>query len=294
VASSRRKHVAPALTLVLVLAGCGTSAPSGPTASDTGGAGASSTPAATPTSAATLTPMASPTPLDGRCTGAVTGVPVETATLTTSDGVSLYAATIGHGRMGLVMANDVPHSLCEELPEAQLFAEHGFRVEVFDYRDRGESGPGESNPGRLDLDVIAAAQKLLRSGTRCVVFAGSYGGAAAAIVAATESRPPPVAVLAFQPAAIRGQYIEGPFGPMGALDAAPRLRMPVLYVALRNDQFVPLPEVRRLVRATGSPRTDLVVVPSGLIGWALLDVAPSSERVQRAVFSFLRSNASCG
>jgi hypothetical protein len=240
------------------------------------------------------TPAGPPTPLDTRCPGAVTGVPVRTASLTTSDGVSLYAATIGRGPVGLVMANDVPHSLCEELPEAQLFAEHGYRVEVFDYRDRGESGPGGSNPGRLDLDVAAAAEALRRDGTGCLALAGSYGGAAAAIVAATTMHPPPFAVLGFDPAAIRGQYIEGPFGPVGALDAAPKLRMPALYVTLSDDRFVPLSEVRRLMRVTGSRQKDLVVVPSGLIGWGLLDLGASSGRVQRAVFPFLRSAATCG
>ena len=77
-------------------------------------------------------------------------------------------------------------------------------------------------------------------------LAGSYGGAASAIVAATAMRPPPVALVGFDPAAERGQYIEGPFGPRGALTAAPDLRVPILYVTLRNDRFVPLAEVRRL------------------------------------------------
>ncbi len=247
----------------------------------------------TETVEATPTPAGPPTPLDTRCPGAVTGVAVRTARLTTSDGVSLYAATIGRGPIGLVMANDVPHSLCEELAEAQVFAEHGFRVEVFDYRDRGESGPGGSNPGRLDLDVAAAADALRRGGARCLALAGSYGGAAAAIVAATTMRPPPFAVLGFDPAAIRGEYIEGPFGPVGALEAAHDLRVPALYVTLSDDRFVPLSEVRRLLRATGSTQKDLVVVPSGIIGWGLLDFSPSSGRVQRAVFSLLRSAATC-
>ncbi len=207
--------------------------------------------------------------------------------------MTLSAATIGHGPEGLVMAEDVPHSICEELPEAALFAQHGYRVEVFDWRDRGSSGSSGTNPGRLDRDVEAAAAALRRQGARCVVLAGSYGGAAAAIVAAVSMRPAPVALVAFDPAALRGQYIEGPFGPEGALDAAPRLRTPVLYVTLQGDRFVPVSEVRRLERATGSSDVRLVVVPAGLIGFGLLDLSPDSARVQRAVFSFLRTNARC-
>jgi hypothetical protein len=281
------------MALALALGGCGSG--SGTNPSSAPAASRSSAPATAATSAAgsPSAPAGAPTPLDTRCPGAVSGVAVRTAALTTSDGVTLYAATIGRGPVGLVMANDVPHSLCEELPEAQLFAQRGYRVEVFDYRDRGESGSGGSNPGRLDLDVAAAAGALLRQGSRCVALAGSYGGAAAAIVAATTMRPRPFAVVGFDPAAERGQYIEGPFDPVGALDAAPRLRVPVLYVTLAHDRFVPLSEVRHLLNVTGSADKDLVVVPSGLIGWGLLDLSPSSARVQRAVFSLLRSAASC-
>jgi hypothetical protein len=106
-------------------------------------------------------------------------------------------------------------------------------------------------------------------------------------------RPAPVALLGFDPAAQRGQYVEGPFGPEGALTAAPRLRLPVLYVTLLDDRFVPLAEARRLLRATGSREKSLLVVSSGLIGWGLLDIGPSSGRVRRTVLSFLRRHAVC-
>lgn len=224
-----------------------------------------------------VSPAGAPTPIDELCPGDAGSEPFQVVNVTTSDGVSLYAATIGRGPVGLVMANDVPHPLCEELPEARLFAGHGFRVAVFDYRDRGESGSGGSKPGRLDLDVAAAADLLIRQGSPCVALAGSYGGAAAAIVAAISMRQPPVGLVGFDPAAVRGQYIEGPFGPVGALAAAPKLRIPVLYVTLQNDRYVPLGEVRRLLQATGSATKDLVVVPNGLNGWGLLDGSSSSS-----------------
>ncbi len=224
-----------------------------------------------------VSPAGAPTPIDELCPGDAGSEPFQVVNVTTSDGVSLYAATIGRGPVGLVMANDVPHPLCEELPEARLFAGHGFRVAVFDYRDRGESGSGGSKPGRLDLDVAAAADLLIRQGSPCVALAGSYGGAAAAIVGAISMRQPPVGLVGFDPAAVRGQYIEGPFGPVGALAAAPKLRIPVLYVTLQNDRYVPLGEVRRLLQATGSATKDLVVVPNGLNGWGLLDGSSSSS-----------------
>jgi predicted alpha/beta hydrolase len=212
-----------------------------------------------------------------------------TIQVTTSDGVHLYAAVFGSGTTGIVMANDVPHDICEEVPEAQLLAAKGFRVAVFDYRDRGASGPAGANPGRLDLDVAAVAQELRGLGSSCLVLAGSYGGVAASILAALE-RPRPAALIGFSPAVLRGQYIQGPFGPEGALQVAPRLRVPALYVTERSDGFLPVGEVRRLLRVTGSADKRLIVTPPTLAGWSLLDVGRSSPRVEAAVLSLIRSS----
>jgi pimeloyl-ACP methyl ester carboxylesterase len=122
------------------------------------------------------TPGTAPTPLLQLCAGSGNGPRLATLFLTTPDRVRLYAAVFGSGTNGVVMANDVPHPICDEIPEAQLLAEKGFRVIVFDYRDRGQSGSGGSHPGRLDLDVVAAAKELRHLGAGCVVLAGSYGG----------------------------------------------------------------------------------------------------------------------
>ncbi len=287
---NRNRRVSASLVAILALASCGTSSED---RSPSRSARALRSPSGSPAVSPSVPPDAGPTPVEQLCPGIQGDERFRTVTVMTSDDVSLYAATVGRGPVGLVMANDVPHPLCEELSEALLFAEHGFRVAVFDYRDRGESGSGGSNPGRLDLDVAAAADLLIREGSRCVALAGSYSGAAAAIVAATSMRPPPVALVGLDPAAQRGQYIEGPFDPVGALAAASDLRIPVLYVTLRTDQFVPLQEVRRLLRATGSAVKDLVLVPFGLNSWAMLDSSPSSPRIQRAVFSFLDDHANC-
>lgn len=64
-----------------------------------------------------------------------------------ADGTRLYGALLGSGRVGIVVANDVPHSLCETLTPAQFLAAHGYRVLVFDYRDRGVSDASDAPAG---------------------------------------------------------------------------------------------------------------------------------------------------
>jgi pimeloyl-ACP methyl ester carboxylesterase len=273
-------------TLAAACTGC--SAQSGQGAHNVSPAGRpkSSIPYISGVTPATVAPM----PISQLCPSSGNGSKPSTLYLTTPDRVRLYAAVFGSGTKGVVMANDVPHPICDEIPEARLLAEKGFRVIVFDYRDRGQSGSGGSHPGRLDLDVVAAAEKLRHLGAGCVVLAGSYGGVAASILAALDLHPAPAALIGFSPAVYRYQYIQGPFGPESALAAAPRLRLPTLYVTERGDSFLRVGEARRLLDVTGSRDKRLLVVSPWLAGWSLLDSGPSSSTVERAAISLMRSS----
>lgn len=204
-----------------------------------------------------------------------------------ADGTRLYGAIIGSGRVGVVVANDVPHPLCETLTVARLLGGHGNRVLVFDYRDRGNSDASDA-PGRLDQDVAGAVDELRSRGVARVILLGSYAGVAAAVVAATEIDPPVDGVIGISPAAVRGQWVEGPFGPIGAFQAAPRLRVPALFITVRSDRYVSLGEVRRLYRLTASPDKDLVVIPSGSGGFDSIDFSSYEGRVRDAILSFVR------
>src|SRR6266542_3591652 len=169
--------------------------------------------------------------------------------LRAADGTRLYGALLGSGRVGVVVANDVPHPLCETLTPARFLAAHGYHVLVFDYRDRGLSAPSDA-PGRLDQDVAGAVD--------------------------------------ISPAAARGQWVQGPFGPVGAFQAAPRMRVPALYLTVRTDPYISLREVRRLYRLTASPAKDLVVIPAGSAGFGMIDVSSYAERARHAILSFVR------
>jgi alpha-beta hydrolase superfamily lysophospholipase len=225
-------------------------------------------------------------PISSRCPAAATDVRFRTLTFPAADGTQLYGAVGGPGPAGVVLANDVPHQICEEIAPATLLAKKGYLVLLFDYRGRGESAQGAA-PGRLDLDVSGAVAELRALGVTHVVLFGSYGGVAAAVVATPAITPPVDALVGFSPAAYRGQYVNGPFDPEGALDAAPRLRLPVLYVTAQNDRFVRVSEATRLYRATGSQSKRLMVIPDGFPGWYLLDY---EQHVQDTVMAFVASN----
>jgi hypothetical protein len=204
-----------------------------------------------------------------------------------ADGTRLYGAILGSGPVGIAVANDVPHPLCESLTPARFLAARGYRVLAFDYRDRGLSDASDA-PGRLDQDVAGAVAELRSHGAEQVILLGSYAGVAAAVVAASEIHPPVDGVIGISPAPVRGQWVEGPFGPIGAFQAAPRLRVPALFLTVRTDPYVSLREVRRLYRLTASPSKVLVVIPAGSGGFSTIDLNSHAGRVRSAILMFVR------
>ena len=225
--------------------------------------------------------------LDDVCPGAP---PASGFIFPAADGTSLYGVVMGRGPVGIVMANDVPHPLCEEIAESAFLARHGFRVLVFDYRGHGESDAG-SDPGRLDLDVAGAAAELRRLGSDRVVLVGFYAGGAVALVASTRIEPAVAGVVAVSAAARRGQFVNGPYTAPGAFDVAPRARVPVLFLAVRTDRYVPLSEVRRLYRLTGSAHKRLVVFPYGGGGLDLFGLSSFGDRANDLILRFVRAQA---
>ena len=275
----RRAGRAPSVVRVLASATLIAAAACGPATAPAAGPGAST--AGSPSGS-----TGSPTVLSigERCPDLqeAGGLTARTVTFPASDGTSLYGAIIGSGSAGVVLANDVPHPICQLVAPATILARHGYRVLLFDYRGHGASAASDA-AGRLDLDVLGAVGELRHEGASRVVLMGSYGGVAACVVAATEASAYVDGLVGFSPAAERGQYIGGPFDPVGALRAAPRLRVPVLYVAALHDGFVPVPEARRLYAATGSSDKTFLVVDD-LPSWYLLQY---DDRAASAVFRFL-------
>jgi pimeloyl-ACP methyl ester carboxylesterase len=270
-------RVITALAIVMVLTTCDV----GSDADGAAGTAPSTRPTASPGGSSSSPTPSAALPLP--CNGARN---IPSLWFGSADGTRLYGAIVGSGSTGVVVANDVPHPLCETLVPARFLAAHGYRVLVFDYRDHEDSDTSDV-PGRLDRDVAGAVAELRSRGVQRVVLLGSYAGVAAAVVAATEIRPDVDGIVGISPAAYRGHWVEGPFGPIGALQAAPKLRMPALFVTVRTDPYVSLGEVRRLYRSMASRDKDLLVIPSGSAGFETIDFNSYGDRVRSAILSFV-------
>lgn len=266
------RRTGPAVVAVLV-AVCGCSAQ--PTRS----ASARSSPVAPPAAGAgrttaTPSPTAAPAPgLDGCAPRSW-----RTVHLRSSDGVRLVAAETGSGRRGVVLAHESDGSLCNWVPYATQLARQGVRVLLLDLRGHGSSGSGAR--GRTlatDLDVSAAATHLRASGTSRIAFVGASAGGTAALVAADRA-----------PGADAVASVSGPaaFGPMDAARAAPRLKVPVLFMVGALDRgFVP--DARQLAGLTRA-RHELVVVPEdGWHGTAMIDDPDRGPMVTAVLNRFL-------
>jgi pimeloyl-ACP methyl ester carboxylesterase len=228
-------------------------------------------------------------PIADRCPSEVAEVPagidMRTIRFTASDGTSLYGVVVGAGDLEIALASAGP--FCDEIQPATYLARHGNRVLAYEYRGHGESDDSSEAPGRLDKDVWGAVTTLRGMGSPHVVLVGSYGGVAAAVVAAPRIRPAVNGIVGFSPAVFRGQYINGPFGPESALQAAPRVRVPILLVTAPYDQNLTDNEVQRLFDAIGAADKQPLVVGT-TPGWYLLQY---EARVRRTVLRFLQEHA---
>src|SRR5258708_1583887 len=188
----------------------------------------------------------------------------------TRDGLRLAGFELGSGRRGVVLAHQYLGDACQWGSYGASLARSGYHVVAFDFRGFGRSPVG---PGKLDLDVLAAAAELRRLGARKVVLIGASMGGTAVLVAAPEMKPPPAAVVS----------LSGPasFALISALDAVPRSAMPQLFaVGAKDFQFSADP--RDLYRRARSPKR-LLVVPTGDHGVALLDHAQVTRAIDRVL-----------
>jgi pimeloyl-ACP methyl ester carboxylesterase len=188
--------------------------------------------------------------------------------------VQLVGHRFGGARAGskpaVVLAHMSNGSLCEWLPEARRLSARGIWVLAFDFRGHGLS-KGTQRYGRLGLDVAAAVGAARGLGAKRVVVAGASLGAIAAVVAGATITPPVAGVAAISaPATIAGR--------LNALPFAPRLRVPLLYAASRDDQNDPYDfaaDAQRLYDLTGSADKRLELVPGSLHGVFLVEGSPA-------------------
>jgi dienelactone hydrolase len=119
-------------------------------------------------------------------------------------------------------------------------------------------------------------------GARKVVVVGASLGGIAAVVAAPSIRPALTGVVSVSgPATIAGE--------LNALPAAPRLRVPTLYLAAEQDQNGPYDfaaDAQTLFDATGTSEKKVEVVAGALHGTFLVG---GSARVKAILERFLKN-----
>jgi pimeloyl-ACP methyl ester carboxylesterase len=197
-----------------------------------------------------------------------------------ADHTRLVGHKFGAGKTAIVLAHGNGSDLCQWVGEARLLARHGFFVFAFDFRGHGLSQvrpfPGSE---RFGADVAAAVKAVRRMGKPKVHLIGSSLGGSTALVAATTIAPPVASVVSLSaPASYRRQ---------NALAAAPRLRLPVLYVASEDEPVGIADDARALHAATASTDKRLEIVPGRSHGLRILKSVPQTRTL---VESFLRAH----
>jgi pimeloyl-ACP methyl ester carboxylesterase len=203
----------------------------------------------------------------------------------TADGVKLVGHRFGGMRPGaktvVVLAHQSGGSVCEWLAYARRLARLGFFAFPFDFRGNGFS-EGRQRATRYPGDVAAAVRAMRALGARKVVVVGSSMGGIASLIAAANIRPALAGVVSLSaPATYEG---------LDALRTAPRLTVPALYAAGRDEPVISghdFPaDARKLYGASASVDKQLELVPSDLHGIALLEATPS---LRALVEMFIRS-----
>jgi len=188
-------------------------------------------------------------------------------------GQDLGGLVFGTGRTGVVLSHQSDGDLCQWLPYGKELAQRGYRVLAFDFPGTGASTDSKA---ALDDAVVAAAAFLRSDGATKVVLIGASMGGTASIAAAVKIRPPVAGVIS----------LSGPgvFQDTRAIDAAPELAVPVLYVAAEDDPTF-ANAAHELYDATPTRVSrKLVMLPSGGHGVQLLDAdlgAPAGPEVTK-------------
>ncbi|MEV4412868.1 alpha/beta fold hydrolase [Catellatospora sp. NPDC049609] len=198
-----------------------------------------------------------------------------------TDGADLGGLLLGTGRTGIVLAHQNGGDVCQWLPYAQELAGQGYRVLAFDFGGFGVSTAGTSSNTQ---QVVMAAQVLRDDGATSIVLIGASMGGTAVLAAAPTVTPAPAAVVSLSAPSVFGA---------NALDAAPKLTMPVLYAAgeFESSFADSARELHGLTpQATGS---ELLVVPTDSHGVFLLTpgLGGASDTVRAKVTAFLAAHA---
>ena len=200
-----------------------------------------------------------------------------------ADGTKLVGHVFGTGRKAVVLGHQSQSNLCDWVSYARRLARLGYTAFAIDFRGHGLSQHREGAAGsRLALDLAAAVKVMRQRGKQKVFLVGASMGGIASLVAGANVKPAVDGVVSVSaPARFLG---------MDAVATAPRLRVPVLYLAAENDDNAGYDfskDAKELHAATAATDKRLVVLPGFLHGVALVG---ASARTRSLIESFLKGH----
>lgn len=198
-----------------------------------------------------------------------------------ADGTKLVGHRFGKGTTAVILAHQSQGDLCDWVPYARRLAGKGYFVFPVDFRGYGFSQTRTgAAANRYAADLTAATKALRKLGKKKVFLVGASMGGIASLVAAVNVAPPVDGVVAVSaPARFRG---------LDAVRTAPRLRVPVLYLAAVDDDNAGYDfskDAETMHAATASADKRLELLPGPLHGIALVD---GSARAKAALEGFLK------
>ena len=209
-----------------------------------------------------------------------------------SDDTPLMGAIRGSGDVGVVIAHGYGGDLCNELTLADLLAEAGIQVLVYDTRGFGKSQRPDDHARLYDYtsDVRGAVDELRERGAKRVFLVGNSYGGTIVLAAAPKLDPAPAGVVALgAPATLRDTF--GTAYDLDGLGRAHALRSPLLYLVGSDDGHVDLDQARSLVRRAPSRDKRLIVYPGDYHAEALLFEAPYQLSARRMLLHFLETRS---
>lgn len=200
-----------------------------------------------------------------------------------ADGTKLVGHVFGTGPKAIVLGHQSQSNLCDWVTYARRLARLGYTAFAIDFRGHGLSQQRQGAAGnRLALDLAAAVKVMRQRGKKKVFLVGASMGGIASLVAGANVKPPVDGVVSVSaPARFLG---------MDAVATAPRLRVPVLYLAAEGDDNAGYDfskDAEALEAATASTDKRLEILRGSLHGVALVG---GSAQARALVESFLKGH----
>jgi alpha-beta hydrolase superfamily lysophospholipase len=200
-----------------------------------------------------------------------------------ADGTKLVGHLFGTGKTAVILGHQSNGSLCEWLAYARRLARLGYTAFAIDFRGHGRSQHRAGAAGnQLASDLDAAVKVVRKRGKQKVFLVGASMGGIASLVAGANVKPAVDGVVSVSaPARFMG---------MNATATAPRLRVPVLYLAAEDDDnsgYDFSEDAREMRAATAAGDKRLQILPGSSHGVALVAGSP---RVKSLIETFLKAH----